>query len=317
MSVDLATAIPIFFTGLSTRFQAAYQTPDTFWQKIAEVVPSTTEIQTYAWMDRMPNMRQWLGPRTINNLSTRTRTILNSDYELTYSIPRNKFEDDQLGIYSKQADYAAFAVRKQPDRQILALLQNNPAAYDGQAFFSTAHASNLDDPNSPTYSNSLTLSLTPANFGAARAAMRTWAGADGNPFGAGNNLILVVPPQLEDVGRRIVMTDYVGRGNITPAAGVIPTDSAVTATAEVNIYKNAAELLVIPELGNQPTTWYLLDQSTPVKPFVVQVRQEPRLVMRGTQSDDNLFFNKEYIWGIDARWGFDVTLPFLALRSVG
>lgn len=316
MSVDLAAQIQIFFTGLHTTYQAAYQTPPTFWQDVAMTVPSATELESYAWMDRLPKMRQWLGARVVNNVSIRNRIVANVDYELTWSIPRNKFLDDKLGVYGMQAQYAGFEAKKLPDVQIAALLQANPVGYDGVAFFSGSHLSNLDDATSSTFSNSGTLSLTPANFGAARSQMRTWVGADGNPYGA-NPSLLVVPPQLEDVGRRLLMTDYVGRGNITPAAGVIPTDSATTATAEQNIYKGAAGLLVIPELGNQPTTWYLLDNSTPIRPFIVQERQAPQFVARTSMADDNLFFNKEFIWGVDARYGFDVTLPFLAMRQVG
>lgn len=316
MAVDLASNVPVFFTGLHTAFQLAYQTPDTWWQSIAMQVTSETEIESYAWVDRIPRARQWLGPRTINNLSVRTRNILNVDYELTQAIPRNKFRDDKLGMFKPLAEMMAWEFKKLPDQQIAALLQSNPIGFDGVSFFNAAHLSNLDDPASAVYSNTGTLSLTPANFGAARASMRGWVGADGNPYGASPS-ILVVPPQLEDVGRRLLMTDYVGRGNITPAAGVIPTDSAATATAEQNIYKNASQLIVIPELQNQPTTWYLIDGSRPIKPFLVQVRQEPNFVYRASEDDDNLFFNKEYIWGVDARYGFDVTLPFLAMRQVG
>lgn len=316
MAVDLAGALQIFFTGLHTTYQEAYQTPPTFWQDIAMHTTSTTELETYAWMDRIPRMRQWLGPRVINNVPTRSRSIVNVDFELTQAIPRNKFRDDKMSIYQPLAQLMAFEAKKLPDQQLAALMISNPVGFDGLSFFNTAHLSNIDDAGSATFNNALTLSLTPSNFGAARAAMRAWVGADGNPYGA-NPSMLVVPPQLEDVARRILFTDYSGRGQITPAAGVPPTESATAHASEQNIYKGAAGLVVIPELASQPSTWYLLDASTPIKPFIVQERQAPQFVYKGADSDDNVFWNKEYIWGVDARYGFDVTLPFLALRSVG
>lgn len=311
MAVELTQQnLQIFFTGLHLKYDEGYRMTTPWWSQIAMTMPSSTELETYAWMDRLPKMRQWLGPRVKNNVPIRSRSITNIDWELTEAIPRNKFADDKLGLYSKVAEMMGWQASKLPDQQLVSLLQSNPVGFDGLTFFNTAHPSNLDDATVGTYNNALTLPLTPANLGAARASMRAYNGADAQPFGSNPNL-LIVPPQLEDVARRIINATMIGRL-------AIGTTTDAGAATEDNIYANAGiQLLVIPELANQPTTWYLVDNTTPIRPFVVQMRQAPNFVYLTNPTDANLFWNKELVFGVDARMAFDVSLPWLAVRSVG
>lgn len=91
--------------------------------------------------------------------------------------------------------------------------------------------------------------------------------------------------------------------------------TAVGSNDNKNLLKGSAELLVIDELENEPTTWYLLDNSSMVKPFVVQERQAPNFVYLNNPTDPNVFFRKEFIFGVDSRSAYDVSLWFKALQS--
>ncbi len=297
--------LQIFFTGLSIQWEEGYKLPEPWYEQIAMSVPSDTELETYAWMDRIPKMRQWVGPRTIQNAPLRSRSIANLDWELTESIPRNKFLDDKLGLYAPIAKNMGWQAKKLHDQQLVTLIQSNPVGFDNVAFFATTHLTNIDDAASTTQSNLLTLALTPSNFSAARAKMRSWKGRDGQPFGSRGSL-LVVPPSLEEAGRNLLFGDMIAPalfGGQTQVGG------------QTNILKGAANLLVIDELENDPTAWYLLDNSGMIKPFVVQKRQEANFVYLNNPTDPNVFWRKEFIFGTDSRSNYDVSLWFKALKS--
>lgn len=301
--------LAVYFTGLHTTYQKGYSMPDPWASKIAMFMPSDTELETYAWMDRIPKMRQWVGPRIVNNAPLRSRSVTNLDWELTQEIPRNKFLDDKLGLYSGIAENMGWQARKLHDQQLALLIQSNPTGFDNVAFFSASHLTNIDDAASAAQSNLLALPLTPSNYSAARAKMRSWKGRDGQPLGSRPTL-LVVPPSLEEAGLNILNADF-----FSPA--LFGGQTAVGMSDNKNILKGSAELLVIDELENQPTTWYLLDNSGPIKPFLVQERQAPNFVSLNNPTDPNVVFAKKFIFGVDSRSAYDVALWFKALKSVG
>ena len=86
---------------------------------------------------------------------------------------------------------------------------------------------------------------------------------------------------------------------------------------EVNIYKGTAELLVVPQLAASPEQWFLLCTKRPVKPFIFQNRRKPQIVAKDDPSDDNVFFKKEYIYGVDSRCNAGYGLWQLAFGSTG
>ncbi|CAN5533516.1 Mu-like prophage major head subunit gpT family protein [soil metagenome] len=49
------------------------------------------------------------------------------------------------------------------------------------------------------------------------------------------------------------------------------------------------------------TPWYLLDTSRAVRPLIYQKRMEYTLVSKDNPGDDNVFFQKEFIYGCDGR----------------
>ena len=137
--------------------------------------------------------------------------------------------------------------------------------------------------------------------------MRGFKGRDGQPMGIRPSL-LVVPPSLEDTANRIMTSDYL-------ASFVMGNSTAGNVAAEPNIYKGACEVLVIDELESDPTAWYVLDNRKAIKPFLWWQRQAPQFVYKNKPDDDNVFFTRQFLFGIDCRGVADVTLPFLALKS--
>ncbi|MBF6569070.1 MAG: Mu-like prophage major head subunit gpT family protein [Candidatus Binataceae bacterium] len=95
-------------------------------------------------------------------------------------------------------------------------------ANTGVGLWQLAYASNQDLSN-------------PANYGAARAAMRSIKTDGGQPFGtlaSRKGVYLVVPPALEEVARQLLNSEFMA------GAG------ASSAVATTNIWRNSADLIV-------------------------------------------------------------------------
>ncbi len=64
---------------------------------------------------------------------------------------------------------------------------------------------------------------------------------------------------------------------------------------------NGATRLVSNIATGAGPAWFLMDTSAVVKPIIFQDRQAPVFTARDSLDDDNVFFNKEFIYGVDAR----------------
>lgn len=67
--------------------------------------------------------------------------------------------------------------------------------------------------------------------------------------------------------------------------------------------------------GGAGAAWYLLDTSKIIKPLIYQVRKDYSFVSKAREEDDNVFFNKEYVYGVDARSNVGFGLWQLAYAS--
>ncbi len=287
-------ALQQIFVGFKTIFNKAFTESKPIFEKIATVVPSSTKTESYKWLGKIPRMREWIGERQIQNLGAFDYQIKNKPYEATIALDKEDVEDDTIGIYNPIVQSMGQSAAMHPDEIVLPLLPNGFAnkCYDGKSFFATDHK----EGKSGIQSNSSTYKLTPETYGDARAALMSLKDEQGNPMNIVPNL-LVVPPQLEGMARKILFAEQVD--------------------ATTNIYKNSAELLVASELSGHPTKWFLLDTTKPVKPLIFQQRQKPQFVAKDNINDDNVFFNKEFIYGVDSRDNAGYGLWQLAYGSNG
>ena len=63
--------------GFSSEYQNAFDAVPKLKDRVAKTVRSTTAMNTYGWLKSLTGMREWLGSRTIDNLSEASYTILN------------------------------------------------------------------------------------------------------------------------------------------------------------------------------------------------------------------------------------------------
>lgn len=292
MLID-TTAIANLRTAFQGLYQSAYSSAAVWGPQIATQVPSSTRSNTYGWMEQLPKMREWIGPRELKNLAAASYTITNKPYEETVVVDRDDLEDDNLGVYNPLMAELGRVAAKWQDDLLAAALQAGTSAlcHDGGALFRTTHAM-----SGTNQSNLFTgTALTQANYEATRATMMTYQGEGARSLGVMPDT-LIVPPQLEYTARTIIA-------------------AATNSSGATNVSQGTAKVVVVPELSSEGTVWYLADCSRAIKPLVFQQRKAPEFVSKDSPTDDNVFSNRSLVYGVDARGSAGYSLWFLIARA--
>ena len=222
-------------------------------------------------------MREWIGDREIQNLTASDYTVKNKSFELTVGLPKEAVEDDKIGLYNPSVQMLGQSAALHPDELVFGLLKKGTTekCYDGQAFFSDSHKI-----GKKTVSNKGKKKLGAESYAAARSSMMSITNSKGRPLRLIPDL-LVVPPSLESTARKIIKADEI--------------------EGTTNTMKDTAEILVLPDLADQETQWYLLCTRRPVKPLIYQQRKPAKFVAKTNETDDNVFFSKQFLYGVDSR----------------
>lgn len=196
--------------GFKTSFQGGLGQAPSNYLRVTTVVPSSTKEQKYGWLGKLPNVREWVGPRAVQNLMQHDYSIKEKALELTIAVDRDDIETDNLGIYTPLFTEMGMSTGAEWDRMCFDQLKNgfSRTCYDGQFFFDTDH------------------------------------------------------PVLDENGEE---------------TSVANTD------------------------GGSGTPWFLLDVSRSMKPIILQKRKDFEFVAKDRPTDDNVFSNREFVYGSDAR----------------
>ncbi|MGA7673538.1 MAG: Mu-like prophage major head subunit gpT family protein [Rhizomicrobium sp.] len=210
--------------GFQNKFQNAFKNAASQFALVAMTVPSSTSKEEYGWLGEVPNVREWIGDRQVNNLSRYSYAISNRDWESTISVDRNDILDDNLGIYGPKVEMLGRAAATSYDQLVYPLLNAGFTSdcYDGQYFFDTDHP-------------------------------------------------------------------------------IIAEDGSETVFANTD--------------GGLGTPWFLVAKNQPMMPIILQKRQDFQFVSRAQANDDNVFWEKKFVYGVDARHNVGFGLPHFAWGS--
>lgn len=279
--------------GLKTLFFNAFEDAPRNYDKIATVVPSTRDRETYAWLSALPSMREWIDERVLKEVSEYDFTIENKNWELTLSVDRNAIEDDQYGAVKTKVSAMGEEASRHIDELVFTLLTDGffTPCYDGVSFFSDSHPT-----GDTTQSNIGVSELSAESYATARTEMMSIIDGEGKPLGIVPDT-LIVPPGLEETARMILNSDYYPSGGET-----------IT-----NPWKDSAELIVSPYLTDE-NNWYLLCTKRAVKPIILQMRRELTFSALEENSERG-FMHREFLYGADARYNVGFGLWQLAFGS--
>ncbi len=254
--------------GIKNSWTAGYQgvSEGELWYKmLADETTSEDASEIYRLQTTLFRLREWLGPRVVENLTEKSVTLLNKEFEKTFGIKVTDVEDDKFGNMDNGLKNLGRAGRLWPNDCIYDAIVAGGATicYDGQFFFDTDHPCAV---GAVQANLNTTTALTAANYTTVRTAMMKRRSDDGKPLQVRPSH-LIVPPDLEITAKMIVEAEMVGYLRNTSSTA---TDS--------NVLKGTTQVMVIPELASDSTTtWYLADLLKPVKPFIMQFRVHPEV----------------------------------------
>lgn len=155
-------SLDLVYRGFSTVYKDSFDKAPSHYAKIAMTMPSSARDETYGWIGHFPNLREWIGPRHVQNLAASTFTILNRKFEQTIAVTRDEISDDQLGIFKPMFAELGLAAKPHPDKLVFELLASGFASncYDGQFYCDIDHPV-LDATGAP---------VAVSNFGGGAAA---------------------------------------------------------------------------------------------------------------------------------------------------
>lgn len=273
-------------SGLKTQFMAGMKGIEPVYTKFTTEIASTKNLETYAWLGAVPQLKEWKDERAPKALIENGFTIVNKDYEASISVDRNALDDDQYGQIKLRVRQLGMTVVKGYDRLAAEAVEagTTELAYDGQNFFDTDHTEGENVTNQSNLLSALPLNGT--NAKTVITAMRQFKD-DRNEFSGANPTHIMVPSGLEFTAMEIFNPQFV---NVTDQPG----DRSLSGVLKV---------IVNPYLTNQ-ADWYVLDLSQGVSPFIFQNRKAPQLASLDKPDSEANFFRKELFYGVDARFNF-------------
>lgn len=278
------------FVSLKTSFNNTFGAVESLWSQIAMKVTSTSGANDYKWLSKFPKMQRWLGDKKIKSLEAFKYVVENEDFEATVEVDRNDIDDDNLGIYTTQAQAAGESSAQLPDELVFEAVNAafTGVCFDGQFFCDTDHpVKNPTTGGTDSVSNkgvvvlsAATQASAQASLGAAATAMGSFKDDEGRPLNVTPN-VLLVPVALRDVANTLYTADRLEDG-------------------KANLYKGMFKPVVSPRLTSA-TAWFLLDTTKVVKPFIYQERKAPVFVSQTDPQSDDVFMRKMFKFGAEAR----------------
>lgn len=128
-------------TAFSTLFKGGLAKAPSQYGLVSTTVPASTREQRYGWLGKVPNVREWLGARVVQNISEADYSIKEKKFELTIGVDRDDIETDSIGVYSPLFEEMGQSTGSHWDRLVFGLLAAGftTNCYDGQFFFDTDH----------------------------------------------------------------------------------------------------------------------------------------------------------------------------------
>lgn len=283
------TASPVSLEkGLKAAFiQASLEMPS-YIEKIATVMPSDSDLETYGWLGQVPAVTEFLSERKIKPMLDARYPLVNKTWEATIAVKRNDLRDDKLGALPIRIGQMAQESVNHPQRMMMDTLINGTSAtlglcYDGGAFFSDTHpargASGVID-NLLAGSGTTTAALK-TDFAAAKAQLRRVKDEAGRAYQRSfGKFTVIAPPELELAFTELLFAPIISQTS--------------------NVMVAAAELIIAPELADT-NDWYLLHTGGVLKPLIFQSREQAEFTALEGNSDQG-FMRDLYLYGSRARY---------------
>lgn len=277
-----AADIALYGRGINAAFFKFYNlAPDHPARQLLQVVTDEADIVDFPIPEALPMPRPWKGGRAHKGFKLGKQTVSNVPYEATLDFPGHHVRLGKMKQYLPTLQMLARRARLHWLYLLGGLLNGAFAAtkaHDGKALCATNHSIG----RGVTINNKGTAALSGDAFAAGRAELFTFADEQNSYRWTGAERIgLVVSPDLEDTAEQIIKAE---RGS----------------SGESNVRKGKADIVVVPQLHDNPTYWFLsiLDFA----PFVEVTQEKLVAEMQDQPSSSEVYDHDVYSFGMRGRY---------------
>jgi len=304
----------VFFTDLTTIFNDAFKAAmeAVQWTKYAMEITSNTKTETHGWINQLPGMREWIGPRVANNIESKALVIPNKKYEGTIEIEREDIEDDKTDLYRNiRVPGLAGEAAMFPEQLVLQSLITGQTDLwaDDVAFFSDSRKF-----GDATIDNLTTDALTATTFSNAYNKMASFLGHQSQPLYV-QPFALVHGPALRTKAFEVCRDDFSAR-----------TADASTIVQGRNPNAGLVVPIQVPWLVDgvklngtsydAANYWFLLGQKGGIRGCVFQRRMGPEIQNARTDANgDFVFENDKFQFGVRMRGRSFLSMPQLIIGN--
>lgn len=284
----------------------ALEAANPFYPSLCMEIPSASDKEDYDWLGSMPGMREWLGDRKFNQISSFEFTIKNKTWESSIRLPKEKIDDGNTGYFGQMADALANEASYHPDELLLEVMNNAGAieCFDGQFFFDTDHESDASGTQSNDITASAVAPATPteaearAAVQAALLAMLGFKRDNGKPY---------FRPRVNIIDNLMITCPLAYYPIFDKAFNQVVTEDNGAGVSNYNIVR--PQIVPLAEMTGNIFDLYHLGDT--MRPFVFQNRQP--LIPQTKGEDDREY--KDIKVMLDARYNIGVLAWWKAVRT--
>lgn len=298
------------FTAYSCIFDEAFLAADSAvdYERYCTIVNSTTDTNSYNFLDVVPKMQEWFDERNIQGMSAFNFSVKNRRWEVTIGVDRPTYEDDTYNLVKPRVAQLGREAARFPAELAASVLASGQVnvCYDGADYYSTSHQQGVTGNQANLLTGTgTTLSAFRADVIAARVGLNKFQDGAGRYMGLNGDL-LVCGPTMRDVAEQLINTNIIALSS---------------GTQQSNVLKGAFDIMVDPWIefynpsGHSTGDWYLLNTMEVMKPLVFQWRIPPDFTAVDKPEDYPVFSKDTYYYGVRSRFNAGGALWFLSVQT--
>lgn len=301
------TASVAFGTMLNNRLQSY----PSFYPRIATVVQTPVLLNREIWLNAVPKMTMWLGPKTISKVSAENLPIVTRPHEVSMAIPKGDIQNDMLGIYAPKVGELAQRYPQALDDLAITMLCAGVAGvalgttYDGQNLIDTDHTFRSADAGVAAfqYSNRVGGAFSASVFQSAVNLFYSLKNEQGIPVNVGSGpMMLLHGPANRVAVRNVLQADTASIGGF-----VLPQNlDKMTAIPVMCPWISARTTSV---LGTSVTLtgleWFLMPMNSSA--VIIQIKRAAEFL--SVEEGYQVFMDGLYYYGLEAEFGAAYGLP--------
>jgi phage major head subunit gpT-like protein len=295
-----------FLAAVTTNFRAIFLTAFTeaekaaLWSQLCLIVESTSDKESYNWLEAVPSISEWLDERKVYGLSAVGYEVKNKNYEGTISVDRNTLEDDKLGLIAPRIRQLAVRMGNHPGKLVFELLNAGASTktYDGVNFFATTRvfgdSGNINNIVAGAYAADSAKILT--GVGLAIKAIRNFKDNRGEFLNLEPDTIIYSPTMEVPI-----------RNALLPAV-------AGTQRPEADILKNRICSAYLTSGATAGHDYVVAAIGGALKPVLFQRRKAPEFVALDKPDSEKVFMQRLIHYGVDGRYNAALLEPRCAVQ---